>query len=145
MNYSVIEVPDMNDSVSRISLQGSQYQLRFTWNDTGGYWMFSILNSLGEPLLIGVKIVPNFRSTCSTARRICHREFLLHLPKRKASEGRILPMARHNSCLFRHDAGTNHPVKSILILNKYLRAGLTIRSQKVPDKFPYTFTGKVRV
>lgn len=54
-------------------------------------------------------------------------------------------MARHNSCLFRHDAGTNHPVKSILILNKYLRAGLTIRSQKVPDKFPYTFTGKVRV
>ena len=54
-------------------------------------------------------------------------------------------MARHNSCLFRHDAGTNHPVKSILILNKYLRAGLTIRSQKVPDKFPYTFTGKVWV
>nr|DAQ79746.1 MAG TPA: hypothetical protein [Caudoviricetes sp.] len=48
-------------------------------------------------------------------------------------------------CLSRHDAGTNHPVKSILILNKYLRVGLTIRSQKVPDKFPYTFTGKVRV
>ena len=60
MDYTVIEVPDMNDSVSRISLQGSQYQLRFTWNDTGGYWMFGILNSLGEPLLIGVKIVPQF-------------------------------------------------------------------------------------
>ena len=27
MDYTVIEVPDMNDSVSRISLQGSQYQL----------------------------------------------------------------------------------------------------------------------
>ena len=48
-------------------------------------------------------------------------------------------------CLSRHDAGTNHPVKSILILNKSSMAGLTIRSQKVPDKFPYTFTGKVRV
>ena len=36
MDYTVIEVPDMNDSVSRISLQGSQYQLRFTWNDTAG-------------------------------------------------------------------------------------------------------------
>ena len=60
MDYTVIEVPDMNDSVSRISLQGSQYQLRFTWNDTGGYWMFGILNSLGEPLLIGVKVVPQF-------------------------------------------------------------------------------------
>jgi len=54
-------------------------------------------------------------------------------------------MGRLVLCLSQHDAGTNHPVKSILILNKYLRAGLTIRSQKVPDKFPYTFTGKVRV
>lgn len=34
MDYTVIEVPDMNDSVSRISLQGSQYQLRFTSCDT---------------------------------------------------------------------------------------------------------------
>ena len=45
-------------------------------------------------------------------------------------------------CLSRHDAGTNHPVKSILILNKYLMVGLTIRSQKVPDKFPYTLLVK---
>nr|DAW06692.1 MAG TPA: hypothetical protein [Bacteriophage sp.] len=30
-------------------------------------------------------------------------------------------------------------------MNKSSIAGLTIRSQKVPDKFPYTFTGKARV
>ena len=39
MDYFVIEVPDMNDSVVKVSLQSRLYQLRFTWNDTGGYWM----------------------------------------------------------------------------------------------------------
>ena len=36
MDYIIIEVPDMNDSVSRIALNGKQYQLRFTYNDTCG-------------------------------------------------------------------------------------------------------------
>lgn len=60
MDYIIIEVPDMNDSVSRISLLGKQYQLRFTWNDTGGYWMLGVMDSLGTPLLLGVKLVPQF-------------------------------------------------------------------------------------
>lgn len=60
MDYIIIEVPDMNDSVSRISLLGKPYQLRFTWNDTGGYWMLGVMDSLGTPLLLGVKIVPQF-------------------------------------------------------------------------------------
>ena len=60
MNYTIIDVPDMNDSISRIVLSGKQYQLRFTWNDTGGYWTFGLLDSLGAPLLIGVKGVPQF-------------------------------------------------------------------------------------
>ena len=60
MNYTIIDVPDMNDSISRIVLSGKQYQLRFTWNDTGGYWTFGLLDSLGAPLLIGVKVVPQF-------------------------------------------------------------------------------------
>ena len=46
MNYTIIDVPDMNDSISRIVLSGKQYQLRFTWNDTGGYWTFGLLDSL---------------------------------------------------------------------------------------------------
>lgn len=60
MNYTIIEVPDMNDSVSRIVLGGKQYQIRFTWNDTGYFWSFGLSDSLGNPLLIGVKIVPQF-------------------------------------------------------------------------------------
>lgn len=60
MDYTIIEVPDMNDSTSRITLRGRQYQIRFTWNDTGGFWTFGLLDALGAPLLIGVRIVPQF-------------------------------------------------------------------------------------
>lgn len=60
MDAIVIEVPDMNDSVSRITLLGTQYQIRFTYNDTGGYWYFGLYDSLGNPIRIGVKIVPQF-------------------------------------------------------------------------------------
>ena len=60
MDYIIIEVPDLNDSISRIVLLGKQYQLRFTWNDTGGFWSFGLMDSLGTPLLIGTKIVPQF-------------------------------------------------------------------------------------
>ena len=57
-DYTIIEVPDMNDSVSRIVLCGKQYQIRFTYNDTFDYWTFGLYDSLGEPIRIGVKIVP---------------------------------------------------------------------------------------
>ena len=60
MDYIIIEVPDMNDSTSRITLRGKQYQIRFTWNDTGGFWTFGLSDALGAPLLIGVRIVPQF-------------------------------------------------------------------------------------
>ena len=131
MDYFVIEVPDMNDSVVKVSLQSRLYQLRFTWNDTGGYWMLGVMDSLGTPLLLGVKMVPQFP--------------LNLLFGRDDMPSGIFAVLTEKESVGRHDAGTNHPVKSILILNKYLRAGLTIRSQKVPDKFPYTFTGKVWV
>lgn len=58
MEYTIIEVPDLNDSVSRIVLCGKQYLIRFTYNDTYGYWFFGLYSSLGEPIRIGVKIVP---------------------------------------------------------------------------------------
>lgn len=60
MDYIIIEVPDMNDSVVRVTLLGKQYKLRFTWSDSGGYWMLGVLDSLGEPLIIGTKIIPQF-------------------------------------------------------------------------------------
>lgn len=58
MDYIIIEVPDMNDSVSRVVLKGKQYQIRFTYNDTGGYWSFGLADSLGNPIRVGVKLVP---------------------------------------------------------------------------------------
>lgn len=60
MDYIIIEVPDMNDSVSRVVLNGRQYLIRFTWNDTGGFWTFGISDSLSNPIMIGIKIVPQF-------------------------------------------------------------------------------------
>ena len=60
MEYIVIEVPDMNDSVSRVVLAGTPYMIRFSYNDTLDYWKFSLYNSQNEPIVIGVKIVPRF-------------------------------------------------------------------------------------
>jgi hypothetical protein len=60
MDYTVIEVPNMNDSVSRIVLNNTAYQIRFTWNDTGGYWKFGLYDAQSNPIVIGIKIVPQF-------------------------------------------------------------------------------------
>lgn len=58
INYTIIEVPDMNDSFLKIVLQGKPYFLRFTYNDTFGYWSFGVFSSLYEPIREGIKIVP---------------------------------------------------------------------------------------
>lgn len=60
MEYLIIEVPDINDSISRIVLSGTAYFIRFTYNDTGDYWKFSLYNSQNEPIVLGIKIVPQF-------------------------------------------------------------------------------------
>lgn len=60
MQYIIIDVPDMNDSVSRVTLLGKPYQIRFTWNDTVGCWTFGLLDASGDPIVIGIKIVPQF-------------------------------------------------------------------------------------
>ena len=60
MDYTIIEVPDMNDSMSRIVLNGTVYYIRFTYNDTGDYWKFGLYNYLSEPIVLGIKIVPSF-------------------------------------------------------------------------------------
>lgn len=60
MDYIIIGVPDMNDSVSRVVLNGKQYLIRFTYNDTGGCWKFGLSDALGNPIITGAKIVPRF-------------------------------------------------------------------------------------
>ena len=60
MEYTIIEVPDMNDSVSRVVLAGTAYHIRFTWIDSAGYWTFGLYDTQDNPIVIGVKIVPRF-------------------------------------------------------------------------------------
>lgn len=60
MDYIIIEVPDLNDSLSRIVLNDTVYFIRFTYNDTFDYWKFSLYDSLEQPIILNVKIVPSF-------------------------------------------------------------------------------------
>lgn len=60
MEYTIIEIPDMNDSISRIVLSGKVYNIRFTYNDTADYWKFGLYDSLNCPIVLGIKIVPRF-------------------------------------------------------------------------------------
>lgn len=69
LKYTEIEVPDMNDSVSRIVLDGNVYNIRFTYNDTFDYWKLSLYDDLMEPIVLGIKIVPNFVLNLMTATR----------------------------------------------------------------------------
>jgi hypothetical protein len=55
-----IAVPDMNDSFSKVVIGGKEYWLRFTWNDSRSRWYFGIYTVLREPLLQGIKLVPEF-------------------------------------------------------------------------------------
>ena len=53
MDYTIIEVPDMNDSVSRVVLSGTAYLIRFTYNDSKDYWKFSLYDSQNVPIVLG--------------------------------------------------------------------------------------------
>jgi len=55
-----IAVPNYNDSYSKVVLDGTQYQLRLTWNDTAQRWYFGIYTALREPIVTGLKLVPQF-------------------------------------------------------------------------------------
>ena len=61
MDYIMIEVPDLNDSISRVVLNGNAYQIRFTWNETGGYWKFGLYDTQSEPIVVGPRSCPGSR------------------------------------------------------------------------------------
>jgi len=46
-----IEVPDMNDSVSTLSIDGKEYELRFTYNVKFDYWSFGLNDEKGNPII----------------------------------------------------------------------------------------------
>ena len=58
MDYYEITVPDMNDSISRITLDEQMFYIRFTYNDTDDYWSFGLYEDPDVPIAIGIKIVP---------------------------------------------------------------------------------------
>ena len=55
-----IKVPDMNDSVSDLSIDGKLYGLRFTYNERGDYWSFGLYDENRQPIIAMTRIVPNF-------------------------------------------------------------------------------------
>lgn len=56
---TVITPPDINDSFSRVVLDGKEYLIRFTYNDTNDYWTFGLYDGEQRPLAAGIKLVPN--------------------------------------------------------------------------------------
>ena len=55
-----IEVPDMNDSISSLSIDGKEYALRFTYNESYDYWSFGLYDDAENPIIAMTRIVPNF-------------------------------------------------------------------------------------
>lgn len=55
-----IEIPDHNDSFSRITLLGKVYYLRFSWNETEQRWYFGLYNDQQAPIFQGMNIVPGY-------------------------------------------------------------------------------------
>lgn len=53
-----IEVPDQNDSFSRVVLGGEEVLIRFTYNASYDYWSFGIYDLEENPVLAMCKIVP---------------------------------------------------------------------------------------
>lgn len=60
MDKIIIAVPDANDSFSRVVLSGTAYLIRFTYNDTFGYWSFGLYDTQKNPMITGVKMVPSY-------------------------------------------------------------------------------------
>lgn len=55
-----IQLPDMNDSFSRLVLQGKEYLARFTYSYTDDSWTFGLYKGTREPIITGIKLVPCF-------------------------------------------------------------------------------------
>ncbi len=75
--YTLIEVPDLNDSVSRIVLDDTVYYIRFTYNDTFDFWKLSVYTDLMEPIVQGIKIVPNYPLNLFVTTRPLPRGFFM--------------------------------------------------------------------
>lgn len=55
-----ITVPDQNDSLSSLAIDGTEYLLRFTYNETCDDWSFGLYDTEEAPIVAMTRIVPNF-------------------------------------------------------------------------------------
>lgn len=55
-----IKVPNMNDSMSKIVINGVNYHIRFTYNERYDYWSFGIYDDESNPIIAMTRVVPNF-------------------------------------------------------------------------------------
>ncbi len=63
MEFIIIDVQDPSfgfDAMHRVELAGGVYYIRFTYNDTDDSWSFGLYDTLMEPIMLGIKIVPRF-------------------------------------------------------------------------------------
>lgn len=47
----------------QITLTGVVFNLNFHWNALNKYWLMDILNNDSDPIVYGIKVVPNFNLT----------------------------------------------------------------------------------
>ena len=55
-----IEVPDMNDSMSSVTIDDVEYQIRMTYNEIGDFWLFGLYKDDDTPIVAMTKVIPNF-------------------------------------------------------------------------------------
>ena len=60
MTRTQILIPQEHDSFSAMNINGGQYLLRFSYNDTFDFWTLGIYELNRKPIIEGLKIVPNF-------------------------------------------------------------------------------------
>ena len=60
MNRVQIDVPDMQDSFSRVVLDSKAFLIRFSWNEFAQRWSFGLFTMQKEPIVQGIRMVPRF-------------------------------------------------------------------------------------
>ena len=53
-----IPIPDVNDSLTEVELDGVTYFLRLSWNSEAELWALSIENAYNELIVAGIAVVP---------------------------------------------------------------------------------------
>lgn len=55
----VIPVPDANDSLTEVELDGITYFLQLSWNSEAEMWSMAIENAYNEVIVAGICVVPD--------------------------------------------------------------------------------------